>query len=53
MIPLTFRNRFEAAWYYQPEMNTKTITRTLRNTFASLIGYPPTMYELLTRRLEG
>jgi len=29
------------------------ITRTIRNTLASLIGYPPIMHELLTRRLEG
>jgi hypothetical protein len=34
-------------------MNAKDITRTLRNTIASLIGYPPTMQGLLTRRLQG
>jgi hypothetical protein len=34
-------------------MNTTNITRAICNTLASLIGYPPTMYELLTRRLEG
>jgi len=34
-------------------MSTTNITRAIRNTIASLIGYPPTMHELLTRRLEG
>lgn len=34
-------------------MTTSNITRSLRNALASLIGYPPVMHELLTRRLEG
>lgn len=34
-------------------MNTNTITLALRNVLATLIGYPPVMNELLTRRLEG
>jgi hypothetical protein len=34
-------------------MNAKEITRAIRNTVASLIGYPPTMHGLLTRRLQG
>jgi len=32
---------------------TITLTRTLRNALAALIGYPPVMSSLLTRRLEG
>lgn len=35
------------------EMSTITVTRALRNVLASLIGYPPVMHELLTRRLGG
>lgn len=35
------------------EMNIDTITSTLRNAFASLVGYPPVISEWLTRRLEG
>lgn len=34
-------------------MNVSTITSTLRNAFASLVGYPPVMSGWLTRRLEG
>jgi hypothetical protein len=34
-------------------MNTKHIAQAIRNSFASLIGYPPVMLELLTRRLGG
>jgi hypothetical protein len=34
-------------------MPTKNITLTLRNALATLIGYPPVMSELLTRRLGG
>ncbi len=28
-------------------------TQTLRNAFASLLGYPPVLHHVLTRRLEG
>lgn len=34
-------------------MPTTTITQSLRNALAALIGYPPVMSALLTRRLEG
>jgi hypothetical protein len=34
-------------------MSKSNITQTLRNALASLIGYPPVMHGLLTRRLEG
>jgi hypothetical protein len=34
-------------------MNTKNVTRAIRNTLATLIGYPPVMHELLSRRLGG
>lgn len=34
-------------------MKAHPITRTIRNTLAALIGYPPTMHELLARRLGG
>jgi hypothetical protein len=34
-------------------MTTNDITKALRNALASLIGYPPVMQELLTRRLGG
>jgi len=34
-------------------MDANTFTQALRNAFASLIGYPPVMHRVLTRRLEG
>jgi hypothetical protein len=34
-------------------MNTIRITRAICSSLASLIGYPPVMQQLLTRRLEG
>lgn len=35
------------------EMSKNTFTSALRNAFASFLGYPPVIRELLTRRLEG
>ncbi len=35
------------------EMTTSNITQALRNALVSLIGYPPVMHDLLTRRLAG
>jgi hypothetical protein len=34
-------------------MNTNRITQALRNVIANLIGYPPVMQQMLTRRLEA
>lgn len=34
-------------------MNTKNVTRAILSTLASLIGYPPVMHEMVTRRLGG
>jgi hypothetical protein len=33
-------------------MTVLTIPRALRNALASLVGYPPVLHPLLTRRLE-
>jgi hypothetical protein len=34
-------------------MTTTSIALALRHALAALIGYPPVMITLLTRRLEG
>ncbi len=34
-------------------MDHTNFTHALRNALASLIGYPPVMHHVLTRRLEG